>query len=130
MVRWLGAFCIAAFAAGGGQAGAISADMTVSVTVLDQCLVHSLSRSATCSGGAVYAVGVARETVAPAQSDQLTASDEHVHTSANGADIYTISQGFAASGLRHDAASAPSGLPSVEQQQFGSAEAVRITYSF
>jgi len=130
MVRWLGALCIAAFTAGGAQAGAISANMAVSVTVLDQCLVHSLSRSATCSGGAVYAVGVARETVALAQSDLLTVSEEHVHTSADGARIYTISQGFAATGLRHDAVSASASPPSVERQQFGPVESVRITYSF
>jgi len=129
MARWFGAICAVALASGGARAGAISANMAVSVTVLDQCLIHSLSRSASCSGGAVYAVGVSREAVTPVESDRLTASDEHVHTSANGARVSTISPMFAVAGSRLETASASLGQRSVEQQA-APVETLRVTYSF
>jgi len=129
MARWLGATAIAALASGAAQAAAISADLSVSVTVLDQCVVHSLNRSATCSTGALYAVGVARERQASVDSDQLTMSGEHVQTSANGARVYTTSQAFAAIGPRHDAMSASPGSQPV-QQRLASEQLVRVTYAF
>lgn len=130
MARWLGFICVVALASANAQAGAISANMAVTVTVLDQCLVHSLSRSANCSGGAVYAVGVAKELVTPVETDQLTASDEHVHTSADGARVYTTSQGFGDTGQRHDGASVSSSLQPIERQPSAPAESLRVTYSF
>jgi hypothetical protein len=129
MARWLGAILVAASLSGGVQAAAISADLRVSVTVLDQCVIHSLSRSASCSSGAPYAVGVAREAVRLAERDQLTAGDEPVQTSADGARIYTTSQGFGTTGSRHDAAPASTDSPQF-QQQLGAGQLVRVTYSF
>lgn len=130
MARWLGILCVVALASGDARAGAISANMAVSVTVLDQCVIHSLNQSANCSGGAVYAVGVARELVTPAEIDQLTATGEHVHTTGDGARVYTTSQGFGDTGLRHDAASVSASQPSIERQPFAPTESLRVTYSF
>ena len=130
MARWLGILCVVALAAGNARAGAISAHLAVSVTVLDQCVIHSLDRSANCSGGAVYAVGVARELVTPAEIDQLTASDEHVHTTADGARVYTTSQGFGDTALRHDTALVSASQSSMERQSFAPTESLRVTYSF
>jgi len=129
MARWLGAISAAALASSSAQAAAISADLSVSVTVLDQCVVHSLNHSATCNTGAPYAVGVARETQTVADSDQLTASGEHVQTFTDGARVYTTSQAFAAIGPRHDAMSASPGSQPV-QQRLASEQLVRVTYAF
>jgi len=129
MARWLGTISAAALVTGGAQAAAIRADLTVSVTVLDQCMIHSLSQSASCSSGAPYAVGIARETLKLAERGQLTAGGEPVQTSADGARIYTTSQAFAAMAQRHDAAS--SSMDSQQgQQQLGPDQVVRVTYSF
>lgn len=129
MARWLGAISVAALVSGGAQAAAISADLTISVTVLDQCVIHSLSRSASCSSGAPYAVGIARETIRLAERGQLTAGNEPVQTSTDGARVYTTSQGSGATGSRHDAAPASTDSPQL-QQQLGAEQLVRVTYSF
>jgi len=129
MARWLGAISVAALVSGGAQAAAISADLTISVTVLDQCVIHSLSRSASCSSGAPYAVGIARETVRLAERDQLTAGGEPVQTLTDGARIYTTSQGLVATRARHDAPPASTDSPQL-QQQLAAEQLVRVTYSF
>jgi hypothetical protein len=111
------------------EAAAISANLAVSVTVLDECVLHSLNRSATCNGGSLYAVGVARETRETVRSDQLTMNGEHVQTSVDGARVYTTSQGFAVTQAHHDVASASSDVRPV-QQSLAPQQLVRVTYSF
>jgi hypothetical protein len=123
-VRWLSGAFLGLAVCGPAEAGSVNADLVVSVTVVDQCLVHSGSASASCTGGAVYALGVGRERVPFAKSDLLTAPDEHAHTSGNGP-LVAISQSVAGGidgpGVALDAIRAVPTAPM---------ESIRVTYSF
>lgn len=107
------------------QAGSIGADLAVSVTVIDRCLVHPDSRSANCAGGAAYALGVGRERIALTR-DQLTVVEEHAHTAGDGPHLGSFQsiagldgrQGFADDAVRTVAAAS---MP---------IDAIRVTYSF
>jgi hypothetical protein len=102
------------------EAATASASFAVSVTVLDQCLIRAAIRSASCTGGAVYALGIAREKVVPAGSDQLTVADEHAHTARDGP-LLATTQPVAGLAVDADRSVTP---PS------GAIDAIRITYSF
>jgi len=110
----------------GADAATKSASLSVSVSVPGQCLVHTTTPSANCSAGAAYAVGVSRERVATLLDDQLTASDEHAHTSGNGPFVI-IPQSV--QGVASDVRGAADLVP-IGSVDGPSIEAIRITYSF
>jgi hypothetical protein len=112
---------------GRAEAASVSADLAVSVTVFDQCLIHSASRSASCTGGAVYAVDVRRDGASPVNTDQLTMAGERAHTTADGQGIATSRALSSGDGPRHDAA-AGDGLRTVSAED--AAGPIRVTYSF
>jgi hypothetical protein len=114
-------------ACGRADAGSVNADLAVSVTVVDQCLLHSGNASANCTGGAVYALGVGRERIPVEQSDVLTATDEHAHTSENGP-LVTIYQSVTG-GAAGPQGFAPDAVRTVAAT-IAPMEAVRVTYSF
>jgi hypothetical protein len=114
-------------ACGRADAGSVNADLAVSVTVVDQCLLHSGNASANCTGGAVYALGVGRERIPVEQSDVLTATDEHAHTSENGP-LVTIYQSLTG-GAAGPQGFAPDAVRTVAAT-IVPMEAVRVTYSF
>jgi hypothetical protein len=123
--HWYGLLIV--MLAGGGQAEAemAKANFAVSVTVVDQCLVRSLTRSASCTGHAAYAVDVARERLALAAIGQLTRTGEHAHTSADGSPA-AISMSVAdGQGVGLAATAERSAAPASDQ-----VEAIRVTYSF
>jgi len=128
MRRWLVA-AIMGFAACGDRAesASLSANLPVSVTVLDQCLVHSTNRSASCTGGAVYALGVAQELVPAASRDRLTLADEHAQTSGDGSLVTTSKSVVGDMAGRQGAASG--GVRTVSTA-VEAVESIRVTYSF
>jgi hypothetical protein len=125
--QWLFAAVIGFAACGRADAGSVNADLAVSVTVVDQCLLHSGTASANCTGGAVYALGVGRERVPLAKSDLLTVVDEHAHTSGNGP-LVAISQSVAGD----DAGARGLGFApdAVRTVAAASVDSIRVTYSF
>ena len=128
MRRWLVAV-IMGFAACGGRAesASLSASLPVSVTVLDQCLVHSTSRSASCTGGAVYALGVAQERVPAASRDRLTLADEHAQASSDGSLVTTSKSVAGGVAGRQGAASEAVRTVAATVEPV---ESIRVTYSF
>lgn len=127
MRQWLLAIGIGLAAGEPAYAGAVNANLTVSVTVMDQCVVRTESRSASCAGGTPYALGVGRERIAVA-SDQLTGADERVHTSKDGPRL-GISQSLAGAAERQDVALAGGAVRTVAEE-VASVDAIRVTYSF
>ena len=127
MRRWLSAIGIGLTACGPAHAGSASAGLTVSVTVKDQCLIHTESRSASCAGGAAYALGVGRERIA-VMSDRLTVSDEHAHTIEDGSRL-GISQSVAGAAGQRGMALADGAVRTVAQT-IVPIDAIRVTYSF
>lgn len=127
MRQWLLAIWIGLAACGPAYAGSVNANLTVSVTVMDQCLVRTESRSASCAGGTPYALGVGRERIAVA-SDQLTGADEHVHTPKDGPQL-GISQSVAGAADRQDFALAGGAVRTVAEDVVP-IDAIRVTYSF
>lgn len=126
MRQWLWAIGIGLVACGPAHAGSASANLAVSVSVVDQCLIRTDSRSAVCAGGSAYALGVGRERIA-LTSAQLTAADEHAHTSGNEPRL-GISQSVASAAGRQGTADA-AGLRTVAEMA-APIEAIRVTYSF
>jgi hypothetical protein len=128
--QWQLVAVAAVAACGRAEAETIQASFAVSVTVVDQCIVRPTIRSATCTGGADYAVGVAREKVSVPTRVQLTNIGEHVHTSGDGPLIATSSS---AAGLSA-AGGQIVGLAGIADRSvapgFDQVDAVRITYSF
>lgn len=112
---------------GPAHAGSASANLAVSVTVIDQCLIRTDSRSASCAGGAAYALGVGRERIA-VTSDQLTVADEHAHTAQDGSRLGT-SQSVAGAAGQRGIALADGAVRSVAET-LAPIDAIRITYSF
>ena len=106
---------------GTAQAGSVSANLAVSVTVVDQCLIHSDSRSASCAGGSVFALGEGRDRIAVTR-DMLTTADEHAHTAYDGSRLGT-SQSVAG------AAAQDAAVRTVAETR-APIEAIRVTYSF
>jgi hypothetical protein len=125
--RWLLATAIGLTACGPARAGSASADLAVSVTVVDRCLVRTESRSASCAGGAPYALGVGRERIA-VTSDQLTVTDEHAHTARDGSRLGT-SQSVAGAAGQEDMALADGAVRTIAASS-AAIDAIRITYSF
>jgi len=119
--QWLLAMGIGLAACGTARAGTATADLAVSVTVADQCLIHTDSRSASCAGGAAYALGEGRERVA-VMRDQLTTADEHAHTAEYGPRL-GISQSVAGGAVQDGAVRAVA-------ETVTPIEAIRVTYSF
>jgi hypothetical protein len=111
------------------DAAAADAKLVVSVTVVDQCLLHSGSASASCTGGAVYALGIGRETVSLAKSDVLTTADENAHTSGNGSPVTAPQFVFGGAGGLRGQGYAPDAVRTVAATAFP-LESIRITYSF
>jgi len=124
--QWLLAVAIGLVACGPAHAGSASANLAVSVSVVDQCLIRTDSRSAVCAGGSAYALGVGRERIA-VTSDQLTAADEHAHTASDDPRL-GISQSVAGAAGRQDPAVVGS-LRTVAQMA-APIDAIRVTYSF
>jgi hypothetical protein len=118
----VGLACAPAYAS-----GSASANLAVSVTVMDQCLIHSDSRSATCAGGSAFALGVGRERIAVAR-DQLTTADEHAHTAPDGSRLGT-SQSVAGATGQQGLVLAGAAVRSVAET-VEPIDALRITYSF
>lgn len=110
------------------QAGSASANLMVSVTVMDQCFIHSESRSASCAGGAAYALGVGRERIALPR-DQLTASNEHAHRVSDVAASGTSSSLAGQMDAIRDTVLAAGGSGNLADAA-GPIEAIRVTYSF
>ncbi len=121
MRRWLLAIGIGLTACGTARAGSASADLAVGVTVIDQCLIHTDSRSVSCAAGSAYAMGESRERIA-VTSDRLTTADEHAHTALDGSRL-GASQSLAG-------ASAPDGAVRAIAATAAPVEAIRVTYSF
>jgi hypothetical protein len=109
------------------HAGSASANLAVSVTVVDQCLIRSESRSASCAGGSAYALGVGLEKVALVR-DRLTGADEHAHTAQDGRRL-GISQSVAGAAGRQGIVLADGALRTIAAAA-ASVDAIRITYSF
>lgn len=116
---------IGLMASGAAQAGSTSANLTVSVTVSDQCLIHTDSRSASCAGGSAYAVGVGRERI-DVTRDQLTAITEHVHTTLDGS---RLSQSVAGTGGQRGVDLVGGAVRTVAETVVP-VDAIRVTYSF
>ena len=126
MRHWLLAIWVGVAACGSAHAGSVNADLGISVTVVDRCLVRTESRSASCAGGAPYAVGVGRERIA-VTSDQLTGADEHVHTANDGPGL-GISHPVAGAAERQDALAG--GAMRTVAEAVAPIDAIRVTYSF
>lgn len=120
MRQWLVAMGIGLAACGTARAASASADLAVSVAVIDQCLIHTDSRSASCAGGSAYALGEGRERVAVVR-DQLTTADERAHTAADGSRLGTSQSVAGGAGDNAVRAVAETVTP---------IEAIRVTYSF
>lgn len=120
--KWL-ALCGLAFG-GPAHSETARAIVAVSATVQDRCIVHAASRSASCSGAAVYAVGVAQEKLVV--TDQLTGSSEYAQTSYNEQLAAASGRGTGDASLRV-AYSAGGGTPLGASRTI---EATRVTYSF
>ncbi len=129
MRQWLFVVVPGLLVCGRADAGSVNADLAVSVTVVDQCLLHSGTASASCTGGAVYALGVGRERILVAKSDMLTAADEHAHTSRNGP-LVTIFQAVAGGAAGPQRLGfAPDAVRTVAATSTP-VESIRVTYSF
>ena len=129
MRQWLFVAVTGLLACGRADAGSVDADLAVSVTVVDQCLLHSGTASASCTGGALYALGVGRERIPIAKSDLLTTADEHAHTSRNGPLVpifQAVAGGAAGSG---GLGFAPDAVRTVAATNTP-VESIRVTYSF
>jgi len=109
------------------HAGSARADLAVSVTVIDQCLIRAESRSASCAGGAAYELGIGRERI-DVPADQVTISDEQGHTEQDGS-RRGISQSFAGAAGPRDASLAMGAVRTVAATA-APIDAIRITYSF
>jgi hypothetical protein len=114
-------------ACGPAQASSASANLAVSVTVIDLCLIRAESRSASCAGGAAYALGVGRERIA-VTSDQLTVADEHAHTAEDGSRL-GISRSVAGAAGQRGMAPADGAVRTVAATT-APIDAIRVTYSF
>jgi len=125
--RWLLATGIGLTACGPAHAGSGSANLAVSVTVMDQCLIRTDSRSASCAGGAAYALGVGRERIA-VTSDQLTVAEEHGHTAQDGSRLGTSQSVAGAAGQQGIAFT--DGAVRTVAETVAPIDALRITYSF
>lgn len=121
MRQWLVAMGIGLMACGTARAATASADLAISVAVIDQCLIHTDSRSANCAGGSAYALGEGRERIAITR-DQLTTTDEHAHTAADGSRL-GISQSVAGGAGQDSTVRAVA-------ETVTPIEAIRVTYSF
>ena len=113
------AICLTAWVP--AHAGSASADLAVSVTVVDQCLIHTDSRSASCAAGSAYALGEGHERIA-VMRDQLTTADEHAHTARNGSRLGTSLSVAGAAGQDGAVRAAAEAVTPIE--------AIRVTYSF
>jgi hypothetical protein len=103
--------------------------VAVSATVQEQCIVRAESHSASCSGHAVYGVGVTRETLV--MTDQLTGAGEYAQTSAYG-QLAAASWG-GAGGVSSQMANPVVGdgaRAGVYAAAARTVEATRVTYSF
>jgi len=127
--QWLFVAVTGLLACGRADAGSINADLAVSVTVVDRCLLHSGTASASCTGGAVYALGVGRERVPVAKSDLLTATDEHAHTSRNDPLVTTFQAVAGGAAGPGSLGSAPDAVRTVAATDTP-VESIRVTYSF
>lgn len=125
MRQWFSIMGVGLIAAAPVQAGSMEADLAISVTVIDQCLVHTDSLSANCAGGAGYALGVGRERIGLTR-DQLTAVAEHAHTAGDGSHLGT-SQSIAGSDGREDFANGAVRTIAAASMPI---DAIRVTYSF
>ena len=119
------AICLTAWVP--AHAGSASADLAVSVTVIDQCVIRTESRSASCAGGAGYALGVGRERIA-VPGDRLTLADEHAQTAQDGSRRGT-SQSVAGAAGRRDVPFAGPALGTIAAPT-APIDAIRVTYSF
>lgn len=113
---------------GRAEAAAASAELMVSAVVPEQCLVHSASLSANCTGGAIYGVGVTRELVGIATSDLLTGSGEFAHRSGNDP-AGTMSHALPRAGVAAEADVSATPIRLVAQNG-ADQETIRVTYSF
>lgn len=127
MRQWLLAIWVGVAASVPAHAGSINANLAVTVTVMDQCLIHTENRSASCVGGTPYALGVGRERIA-VTSDQLTAVGEHVHTAKDGSRL-GISQPVAEATERQGTVLADGAVRTVAET-VAPIDAIRVTYSF
>ena len=128
MVRqWLVVIGIGLAACAPAHAGSGSANLAVSVTVVDQCMIHTDSRSASCVGGSAYALGVGRERIT-LLSDRLTVGDEHAHTAQDGPRP-GISQSVAGALGQQGTVFANDAVRTVVEARV-SIDAIRVTYSF
>jgi hypothetical protein len=109
------------------QAGSANAGLAVSVTVADQCLIRTDSRSASCVGGSGYVLGVGREQIAII-GDRLTTADEHVRTARS--DPYLGASRSAAGAAGQQDIVLASGAVRTIAQTVSPIDAIRVTYSF
>jgi len=119
--QWLLAMGIGLTACSTARAASASADLAVSVTVADQCLIRTDSRSANCAGGSAYALGEGRERIAVAR-DLLTTTDEHAHTAQDGSRLGTSQSVAGVAGQE--------GAMRAVAETVTQIEAIRVTYSF
>jgi hypothetical protein len=126
--HWLLAIGIGLAACAPVRAGSASANLAVSVTVMDQCLIQAASRSARCAGNTAYAVAEVRERIAPI-SDRLTTATEHAHTPDDGPRLGT-SLSVAGDGSGRDGARLADAGTRMVSQVSEPIDAIRVTYSF
>jgi len=125
--QWLWAIGIGLAASAPVHAGSGSANLAVSVTVADRCMIHTDSRSVSCAGGSAYALGVGRERIALA-SGQLTVGSEHAHTIEDGPHL-GVSRSAAGADGRQGTALAD-GAVRTAAEAVAPVDAIRVTYSF
>lgn len=125
MRRWFLAIWIGLTAFRPAQAGSASANLAVSVAVVDRCLIHTGSRSASCAGGSPYALGIGRERIA-VMPGGLTADGDDAQTTQNGSRP-GISRSFVGAGAHRDG---DDGAVRTVADATGSVDAIRVTYSF
>jgi len=125
--QWFLAIGVGLAACAPAYAGSAGADLTVSVTVMDQCLIHTGSRSASCAGGSPYALGVGREKIS-VTSDQLTAIDEHAHRIQDGPRLGISKSVAGAAGWQGTALG--NGAVRTVAETVVPIDAIRVTYSF
>jgi len=125
--HWLWAIGIGLAASAPACAGSGSANLAVSVTVVDRCMIHTNSRSASCAGGSAYALGVGRERIALA-GEQLTVGGDHAHTVEDGPHP-GVTRSVAGAAGRQVTALADGAVRTVAEA-VAPVDAIRVTYSF
>ena len=123
MRQWLLAMGIGMSACAPALAGSASAGLAVSVTVADQCVIRTDSRSASCAGGSAYVMGVRRERIV-FTDDRLAIAGEYARAADHGSRIGT-SRSVAGADDQQAIVLANGAVRTVAPM-----DAIRVTYSF